>query len=201
MIQNWQEMQIGSFKLKTEKLRGKNMKKNKLENILNRKLLMIPLMMVLLTATIYAQTSDLFTSETTATAASARSNIEVTFLSQDPDPVEPGDIVDLRFRVENYGANPIDDVSFTLELGYPFSFVEPEKRIIYLGTLGTRQKGEESAILLWRIRVDQNAVESTEEVKVSYNTDKYGVLLEPFDVRIQGRESVVSVENIQVFSR
>ena len=65
---------------------------------------------LLLISTASAEVTDLFgledTTSTTDTATSKAvvpySNVKVTFLSQDPDPVEPGEYVELRFRVENF---------------------------------------------------------------------------------------------------
>src|SRR3989344_3612728 len=47
--------------------------------------------------------------------------LTVTFLSQDPDPVEPGSYVDLRWKVENLGTQELQDVQFVLDVDYPFS--------------------------------------------------------------------------------
>ena len=126
--------------------------------------------------------------------------IKVTFLSQDPDPVEPGENVDVRFRVENFGSFPVDDVVFNLALDYPFTLADPSKKFIDLGTLGTRQKGDESAILFWRLKVDENAVEVDEDFTLIYNTKNYGVIFDDEDnffIRIQGRESLLAVESIE----
>src|SRR3989338_1747151 len=163
---------------------------------------------LLLISTASAEVTDLFgledTTSTTDTATSKAvvpySNVKVTFLSQDPDPVEPGEYVELRFRVENFGMNDINKVVFHINLNYPLSLVESEKNYIDIGTLGSRQKGEDSAILFWRLKVDENAAEGEEDFTLVYDTEKYGVILddEPtFKVRIRGRESVLSVESIE----
>ena len=171
-------------------------------------ILFIILGMSLLSGTTFAQGYDLFGGDDATPplfgtegeqTEISRSSITVTYLSQDPDPVEPGEFVDLRFRVENYGSNAVPDVRFTISLDYPFSLAEPEKREINLGTLGRRQTGEDSAILYWRVRVDDNAAEGEEEFELSYTTRNYGVVLDPYKVRIRGREAVVAIDSVSIY--
>ncbi|MBS3128861.1 COG1361 S-layer family protein [Candidatus Woesearchaeota archaeon] len=173
-----------------------------------RRYIMIITMFIMLMSSVFAQITDLFGEEDTTTVTDPQStkaevphsNVKVTFLSQDPDPVEPGEFVELRFRVENFGIKPVNTVVFNLELQYPFSFADPEKKYVDIGTLGARQTEEDSAILFWRLKVDDNAAEGEEEFTLIYNTEKYGVILddEPtFKIRVRGRESILGVESIE----
>ena len=128
----------------------------------------------------------------------SHSNIEVTFLSQDPDPVEPGEYVNLRWRVENYGSREVEDVSFELVLEPPFYFDNEVQAIKTIGDIGVRQIGDESMVLHWRVRVDENALEGDHEVRLYYNTKNYGVKLDPHVIRIESRDVLVTVEGIEV---
>ncbi|MBW2967868.1 hypothetical protein KY362_05265, partial [Candidatus Woesearchaeota archaeon] len=39
-------------------------------------------------------------------------SIRVSMISQDPDPVEPGEYIELRWMVTNSGSQPLPDVPF-----------------------------------------------------------------------------------------
>ena len=45
----------------------------------------------------------------------ARRNVDATFLNQNPDPVEPGEYVELRWRFENTGDEDILNISAEIE--------------------------------------------------------------------------------------
>ena len=47
--------------------------------------------------------------------------LDVTFVSQDPYPAEPGQYVDLIFKLENGGNQEADNVIFEIVPQYPFS--------------------------------------------------------------------------------
>ena len=129
----------------------------------------------------------------------ASRSVRLTFLSQDPDPVEPGEIVDLRFKIENYGDVGIENVNVELNPEYPFSIVEGEERIKNIGTLEPSQKGERGIIILWRVKVDPNAVAGDSEIEVQYSTKSgVGVKFEPFNIRVQSRESILAVKDVQI---
>ena len=48
--------------------------------------------------------------------------LNISLLNQQPDPVSPGNYVDLRFRVENTGAKTADQYTYKLDAKYPFYF-------------------------------------------------------------------------------
>ncbi|HLC67069.1 MAG TPA: hypothetical protein VJK52_05510, partial [Candidatus Nanoarchaeia archaeon] len=122
--------------------------------------------------------------------------LTVTFLSQDPDPVEPGSYVDLRWKVENLGTQELQDVQFVLDVDYPFSLNTPADRVKVLGDVGTQQAGDDAIILHWRIRVDENALEGENEVRLSYFIEDAGVKLSPFPVNIKSSQALLAVESV-----
>ena len=42
------------------------------------------------------------------------SKIEVSLISQEPDPAEPGELVDVRFKIENLGSSGTDPILFEI---------------------------------------------------------------------------------------
>ena len=126
------------------------------------------------------------------------SNIQITLISQEPDPVNPGEVIDLRFKVENLGASPTEDLVFEIIPQYPFS-VYQGSAIKKVGSLQGLQREAEGVILLYKIKVDEKAVEREETIDIRYKEDKVGApwkTVEDFPVRIRTRDIVVSVDSI-----
>ncbi len=126
----------------------------------------------------------------------AASNIRVTLLNQDPDPVEPGDYVDVRVKIENSGIDLAQDVRVRFEPAYPFT-LETGTSERFLGTMRGYQTGEEAAIERFRLRVDTNAIDGDNDITFSYHTLKSGwVELQPFTVHIDRDETLLMVDNV-----
>jgi len=126
--------------------------------------------------------------------------IKVTLISQEPDPANPGDVIDLRFKIENTGSTPSGDMVFEILPEYPFSLYRGTAQRT-VGSLQGRQTDEEGAILLYKIKVDENAVEKEETIDIRYRaaddiTDPAWIYVRDFPVRIRTRDIVVSVEEI-----
>ena len=94
-------------------------------------------------------------------------NIRVTLLNQDPDPVRAGEIVEVRFKIENNGAQTLNDFIIELIPEYPFSLYSGTT-IKNLGKLQGSQDGSDSIIVDWKLRVDSNAIEGENEIKLKY---------------------------------
>ncbi|MBW2966485.1 COG1361 S-layer family protein [Candidatus Woesearchaeota archaeon] len=126
------------------------------------------------------------------------SKIEVSLISQEPDPVNPGEIVDLRFKIENLGSAPTGNLIFEILPQYPFSIYKgsPQQKI---SSLQGVQRDNEGAIILYKIKVDEDAVEREETIDIRYREEKHGspwILIEDFPIRIRTRDIVVSIESI-----
>ena len=100
-----------------------------------------------------------------ASAQSTSPNIKVTLLNQDPDPVEQGDVVELRFKVENTGAASANEVQMQLLLDYPFSLYSG-KSVQDIGRLKAGQTGTDALVVRYKVKVDENAAEGDNEIKI-----------------------------------
>ena len=119
-------------------------------------------------------------------------NIEVNLINQIPDPVEPGDSVELSFRFSNTGSAVLDDFTVELLPEYPFQIFE--SAVKDLGSLDARQSSEQSVIIKYNVVVDENADEGTHEIHLRYklssgNWAKVG----PFKVTVKPVEAIVTV--------
>ncbi len=121
--------------------------------------------------------------------------ILVTLASQDPDPVEPGKIVELSFKLDNQG-EMASGVTFEMIPEYPFSLQPGELASKNVGTLGTSQNGERNVFVKFKMKVDQNAVDNAYEVKVRYKTgdSESWVTIDDIPVKVQSKDAILSVE-------
>lgn len=98
-------------------------------------------------------------------AFASAETLRVTMLNQDPNPVRSGDVVDVRFKIENLWENTRDDVIIKVMPEFPFT--------LYSGTLernlGRLEGGRtnlNAPIETFKLRVDPNAVDGNHEIKV-----------------------------------
>ncbi|MCK4670444.1 MAG: COG1361 S-layer family protein [Nanoarchaeota archaeon] len=127
-------------------------------------------------------------------------DLKITFLNQDPDPVEPGEQLKVKFRAENMGSYRIEDIEFEIILDYPFELLSIEKAKINIGTLDASQRGKDSAIFDWKLRVDPDAIEGRNEFELRYTVEgrAAAIKFEPFMVNVRTRDIILSVGDIKM---
>ncbi len=132
-------------------------------------------------------------------AANADTYVNITLISQTPDPVEPGQYVDLRFKVENWGSETVEDIELELLAKFPFSLEPGESSFQSIGSLQGRQTGKKGVIVKFRLKVDEEAVEGENEIELKYTTGEFpgSVLLEPFIVNVQTHDAIIAVESVE----
>jgi len=124
--------------------------------------------------------------------------IEITLLSQDPDPVEPSQVVKVKFKVENEGKETTQDVIVKILPKFPFTIYgdQEEKNI---GKLRAEQTGADAVIVEYKLKVDENAIEDETEIElmvkvtedswISYTNDQ-------FLIDIQTHDAVLDIVSI-----
>ena len=139
-----------------------------------------------------------------ATLANAAVNAEyygkspkiiVSLANQDPDPVEPGKIVEVSFKLDNQGALA-NNVVFDIEPEYPFSLLPGETKTKTVGALGTSQNSKTSVFVKYKLKVDQNAVDGSHEIKVRYRTENFDAwnTVKDLSIKVQSKDAILSVE-------
>ncbi len=123
--------------------------------------------------------------------------IKVTLMSQDPDPVEPGQVVTVKFKVENNGSQTSKDVIVKLMPQFPFTIYgdTAEKNIGKLKALAT---GADAAIVEFKLKVDDNAVEEDTELELAAYMGDSGVSYtnNEFLIDIQTHDAVLAITDI-----
>lgn len=126
------------------------------------------------------------------------SALQLSFISQRPDPVEPGQYVELRWRVANQGGAS-QDYTFEIRPEYPFTVDGNTPRIINQATVGSYEPTDSGATIFFRVRVDPNAVEGSNTIKLFYyksdkSTTEYFI---EQSVRVEGRKGLVELAKYQ----
>ena len=111
--------------------------------------------------------------------------LHITLLNQDPDPAEQGEYLDLRWKVIKMGNEQMDDITFNLELDYPFFFDQSDSAIKKIGNWKGYSSEEEYYILHYKVRIDDEALEDIYDIKLKITNDKNGIYItKEFEIEI-----------------
>ncbi|HLP79345.1 MAG TPA: hypothetical protein VK158_01815 [Acidobacteriota bacterium] len=134
----------------------------------------------------------------TAFAVSEDNSIlRVDFISQTPDPVEPGTYVDLRWRVTNLGGKS-EDYVFQLIEDYPFSVDQQTSSEITSKSVVGYQSADYGATLYFRARVDASAVEGDNTIRLQYfRADGSGEkTIVTQSIRVESTQGLANIGNV-----
>ena len=123
--------------------------------------------------------------------------ILVTMINQEPDPVEPGNMVEVKFRVENLMREAAKNMEVKVEPKYPFSLYGNEEQIKKIGTIAPLQTGDLGVRVDYKILVDKNAAEGESELEFYYRTDG-GAWVKPdkFYIDVRSSDAVLAINEI-----
>lgn len=115
-------------------------------------------------------------------------SIDVTLLNQDPDPVSAGDVVEVRFKIDNLWQTTKDPVKLEIIPEYPFSLYSGSREK-NLGIMLGKQTGADSRIVDYKLKVDENAVEGDTEIKIKASMgDTVWIYKDEFFIDIEKEE-------------
>lgn len=116
--------------------------------------------------------------------------LDITLLNQDPDPAEQGEYLDLRWKVVKRGNKQMEDITFNLELEYPFFFDQTDEAEKKLGSWKGYSDDKEYYILHYRVRVDDEALEDTYDIKLKISHDIDGVYVaKEFEIEVGDKKN------------
>ena len=110
-------------------------------------------------------------------------------LRYNPYPVTPGDYFEIWFRVINNGNSDLNNVKFSIEETFPFSFYPGESKE---QTFSSIAKGAEINFK-FKIKVDEKAIERDESLKVLVND---GQISREFPITIRSRSPTLSIISV-----
>jgi hypothetical protein len=99
-----------------------------------------------------------------------RSYLDLTLLNQHPDPAEPGDYIEVRWKIEKSGNGMMEDLMFKLEPQYPFSIDPSDSAEKAIGNWMGYSNDDEYYVLYYKLRVDNDALEGTYDIKLGYKS-------------------------------
>ncbi|MFT7616247.1 MAG: hypothetical protein ACI8Y7_001076 [Candidatus Woesearchaeota archaeon] len=126
--------------------------------------------------------------------------LRADFISQTPDPVVPGEYVELRWRITNDGGRT-SDYTFELITDYPFSLDPGVPQIVNSATADGYVDSENGAIIYYKVRVDDNALEGTSnDITLKYyKSDGTGsATLNKQPIRIESQQGLVNIGNVRI---
>src|SRR3989338_4168138 len=126
-------------------------------------------------------------------------DIAVTLINQEPDPAEPGKYADVRFKFDNNGSGEARNVMVELLPEYPFSLDSGASPARNIGTIQSMQRGDVGIIVKYRLRVDKNAVEGENDLRIRYKIEGYSwIEPEEFKVDVQTNDAILSVDSVSL---
>ncbi len=126
-------------------------------------------------------------------------NLKVSMLNQQPDPVEPGKYVDVRFKVENLGDERVEDITIEFVPEYPFSKDPGKDKYINIKSLDAHQKEGRSVIVKFTLRVDERAVEGENPVKLKISQGDKAPITRSFNIDIESKFANLELSSVDSY--
>lgn len=142
-------------------------------------------------------------------SAAETSSVRVSLINQDPDPVQQGNVVELKFRVENLGAETLNDVQVEILPKYPFSLYSGDASV-NIGKLKSSESGADAAIISYKLRADEKSAKGDNEIELRvkvgpsawlyYTKNEFLVRVSSInasDIKLYLRDSTITRANIR----
>jgi hypothetical protein len=170
------------------------------KNVFKSSIIVLSMVVFLIMAgvSVYAFNS---VTKTSSHSIIASKDIRVSMVNQEPDPIEPGKYVTVRFKLENYGAESTAPIVVGIREKFPFTVLDNTKLEQNIGVLRGMQRTLDSQIIKWDLRVDKDAAEGLNEIIVYYmelEGQRAKVIYEDkFFVDIRVSDTVLSIVDIK----
>lgn len=123
--------------------------------------------------------------------------IEISLFSQSPEPVQPGNYVELRVKVENTGVYTLNDFKIELITEYPFSLDITEPALKEYGNVQSGINGDNAIVAKWKkVRVDENAVEGSSRIRVRYKVGRDEWVYQNLYIDVRTQDAILNIKDI-----
>ncbi len=116
------------------------------------------------------------------------SRIQANFMSQDPDPADAGNDLDLRWQIYNSLSTTTDNLKFHLDADYPFLFEAGDSPDKDFGPSAGTNDNQIFYVLHYKLRVADNALKGTYNVTLSWSTGE-GWIKKDFPIYIDPKRA------------
>jgi hypothetical protein len=124
--------------------------------------------------------------------------INISLLNQDPDPVDPGRYVELRFKIFNNMADTTaEDFQVMLEPEYPFTLDTNEEALRSLGNLQATGNSKNAVIVKYKVRVDDRAVEGSNPIRIKYKHSKTDWVSQEINVEVRTQDANLGISSVE----
>jgi len=129
-----------------------------------------------------------------ATASLSSANLNVSLVSQSPDPAKAGEMVELKFMVENTGGQPTNNLKFELLTQYPFVEIPGEEYTKTVTALQAYQVGADAVPVKYKVRIDKDAIKGTNEIKLKISEEGSDIsVIDDFSIYVTGSENAQTI--------
>ncbi len=124
-----------------------------------------------------------------AAESSSTASINVSLINQNPDPARAGEILELRFMVENNGGGDASNIQYEFLPKFPFVAIPGEDYTRTIRTLSAYQEGDDAAIIKFEVLVDREAVKGTNDIELKRIWEGSDITSTvSFDIEVTGTE-------------
>ncbi len=132
----------------------------------------------------------------------AAQDIEFTLtkISQTPDPVEPGDVVEINYKIENEGDETTEDVIIEIIPNYPLSSYDGVTEY-NLGKLPASVSGSHTETVTFKLKIDEGAVggDINLDTKISSGETTYTYDEGEYVVDVRANDAILTIDSIDVY--
>lgn len=97
-----------------------------------------------------------------------QAGVTIDMLNQDPDPVKPGDILEVRISIQNSGSEAKENCIVKIEPSYPFKPLQGEELSQNIGTLVKRSTDDREKVVKFKVGVENDINEGEYPLKVIF---------------------------------
>jgi uncharacterized repeat protein (TIGR01451 family) len=143
--------------------------------------------------------STLEDESTSNTNSGLDKGLTLDLLNQDPDPVKPGDVIEVRLSIQNTGYKDLENCVLEIKPEYPFRALAGEKLVQNIGTLGKRSEDDRIRVVKFKLGIENsvNAGKYPLKVYLYTNGNNRFSLIKEINIEINS-ESNAEIEYISV---
>ena len=118
----------------------------------------------------------------------------VTLLNQEPNPAQPGEIVTLRFQIQNNGTETKDNVVAEILPEFPLTVYGDSN--VTIGKLRAGASGAETVVIEFKLKIDESAVERDEVVHLRLKFDGQQRTYKDYPINIRTTDVELLVRDV-----
>lgn len=122
-------------------------------------------------------------------------DIDITLLNHEPDPVGPGELVELRLKLENNGQGVVEDVYVDIDPEFPFYLRPGDSGSKFIGDVTSYQKNDKAYTFDFTLITENSAIDGRYEVDVYYRGSTVSGK-DKVNVTVRARDANVGIHSI-----